>query len=191
MNILAINVMGLAIVIGAALVAAVVVVVIVLKNRKPASTVTAMPTATPAAPAQPEPKLPSPVPAPAFTAAPSSDAAPAPKPATLQVEALAPTPTDMAPMLADPEPELGLSTGTDELPRFGTAEMPQLEDVPATYRTPGANELAKAIRDGNCPKCGADTFVGSEDPQDDSTSSLTGRCGACGHRAQLIDMRVA
>lgn len=189
MTILAVNMMGLAIVIGAALVAAVVVVVIVLKNRK-AGPAQDAPAAHPAHTAQPVPTMPAPIPAPAFTAAPSPDAAPAPKPATLQVEALAPTPTDMTPMLADPEPELGISTGTDELPRFGTAEMPQLQDVPATYRTPGANELAKAIREGKCPKCGADTFVGSEDPQDDSTSSLTGRCGACGHRAQLIDMRV-
>jgi hypothetical protein len=118
------------------------------------------------------------------------------KPATLQVEALAPSMTDEAPMLGAEDGEIKM--GTDELPKFGTGEMPKLatEQMPAlpedggTYRTPAAQQLSAAISSGNCPKCKAPTFVGTETSQGDNMFKLEARCGACGHRASLIDMRV-
>lgn len=84
--------------------------------------------------------------------------------------------------------------GTDELPKMGTAEMPALSDAPTQYRTQAAKDLSKAIETGDCPKCNAPTFVGSEDPEEVGADGiamykLTGRCGACGHRAELIDMK--
>ena len=91
----------------------------------------------------------------------------------------------------------GLKMATDELPKMGTAELPKLDDAdgPSQYRTPAAQELSAAIASGDCPKCNAPTFVGSEDPEEvgaDGISmfKLTGRCGACGHKAEIIDMRV-
>jgi hypothetical protein len=118
------------------------------------------------------------------------------KPATLQVEALAPSMTDEAPMLGAEEGELRM--GTDELPKFGTSEVPKLgtEQMPALpesggkYRTPAAQKLSEAISSGNCPKCKAPTFVGAETSQGDNMFQLEARCGACGHKERLIDMRV-
>lgn len=118
------------------------------------------------------------------------------KPATLQVEALSPSMTDEAPMLGAEEGELKM--GTDELPKFGTGEMPKLatEQMPVlpesggTYRTPAAKQLSAAISSGNCPKCNAPTFVGAETGQGDNMFKLEARCGACGHKANLLDMKV-
>lgn len=128
-----------------------------------------------------------------------------PKPATLQVEALAPSMTDTMPALAEEDalspsmtdavPMLGaedddMKMGTDELPKFGTAEVPSLDDGPPKYRTPAAQELAEAIASGICPKCKAPTFVGDATSDDNTMYTLEARCGACGHKARLIDMRV-
>lgn len=142
--------------------------------------------------------------APAAPPAPLAPVAAPQKPATLMVEALAPSETGMAPMLAEPglEPAMDeLKIGTDELPRVGTGQVPMLgEPAPVApargrYRTPAAQQLADAIESMTCPKCGAPTFVGKETPEEvgaDGTGmfKLEARCGACGHRANLIDMRV-
>jgi hypothetical protein len=116
------------------------------------------------------------------------------KPPTLEVEALSPSATGEAPSLSAETSEMKMAT--DEMPKFGTAEVPQLADAaPAKYRTPAAQELSAAIASGECPKCKAPVFVGSEDPEEVGTDGvamfkITGRCGACGHRAELIDMKV-
>ena len=110
------------------------------------------------------------------------------RPATLQVEALAPSMTDEAPMLGAEDGEIKM--GTDELPKFATSEMPALPESGGTYRTPAAQKLSAAISSGNCPKCNAPTFVGAETSQGDNMFKLEARCGACGHKANLIDMRV-
>lgn len=166
--------------------------------------------AKPQVPANPPPAVDAAVmtPAPTHTAEPDPRPAPEParsKPATLQVEALAPTMTDTMPALAEEEalspsmtdsvPMLGaeadeLRMGTDELPKFGTAEVPKLDDGPAKYRTPAAQALSEAIASGTCPKCKAPTFVGDETSEDNTMYTLEARCGACGHKARLIDMRV-
>jgi hypothetical protein len=100
------------------------------------------------------------------------------KVSTLEVQALAPSSTGEVPMLDDPEP----------LFEQGSGEAPRLS---ATYRTAAANELAQAIQTMACPKCKSPTFAGRETPEDESGMfSLEGRCGACGHKAALIDMRV-
>jgi hypothetical protein len=111
-----------------------------------------------------------------------------PKPATLQVEALSPSMTDAVPMLGAEDDDMKM--GTDELPKFGTAEVPSLDDGPPKYRTPAAQELAEAIASGICPKCKAPTFVGDATSDDNTMYTLEARCGACGHKARLIDMRV-
>lgn len=172
--------------------------------------------AKPQVPANPPPAVDAAVmtPAPTHTAEPDPRPAPEPakskpaeaaKPATLQVEALAPSMTDTMPALAEEEalspsmtdsvPMLGaeadeLRMGTDELPKFGTAEVPKLDDGPAKYRTPAAQALSEAIASGTCPKCKAPTFVGDETSEDNTMYTLEARCGACGHKARLIDMRV-
>ncbi|MCB9936324.1 MAG: hypothetical protein H6840_11610 [Planctomycetes bacterium] len=144
----------------------------------------------------PEPAKPKPAPEPK----PVEEA----KPATLQVEALAPSMTDTMPALAeeslspsmtDSVPMLGaeaddMKMGTDELPKFGTAEVPKLDDGSPKYRTPAAQELSDAIASGTCPKCKAPTFVGDATSDDNTMYTLEARCGACGHKAKLIDMRV-
>ena len=144
----------------------------------------------PEAKQQPEPEA-SPAPEPE---SPKTENKPEPaKPPTLEVEALSPSATGEAPMLGAETGEMKMAT--DELPKMGTAEMPQLADAePAQYRTQAAKDLSKAIETGDCPKCKAPTFVGSEDPQEVGADGiamfkLTGRCGACGHRAELIDMK--
>lgn len=93
------------------------------------------------------------------------------------------------------EQDFGLDSMGEDLPRVGTAEVPQLSDAPARYRTAAAQALKQAIDTMACPKCGAPTFVGVEEPQEMGTDGmgmfkLDGRCGACGHKAQVIDMRV-
>jgi hypothetical protein len=110
------------------------------------------------------------------------------KPVTLQVEALSPSMTDEAPMLGAEEGELKI--GTDEMPKFGTAELPALPEGKGNYRTPAAQKLSDSIASGNCPKCSAPTFVGAETSQGDNMFKLEARCGACGHKASVIDMRV-
>ena len=117
------------------------------------------------------------------------------KPATLEVEALSPSATGEAPMLGAEADEMRM--GTDEMPKFGTGEMPALDESggPTKYRTPAAQELSAAIESGECPKCKAPTFVGAETPEEvgaDGTAmfKLEARCGACGHKANLIDMKV-
>ena len=147
----------------------------------------------PAAAAMPEPvaeKKPEPKPEPVAEKKPEPEPA---KPPTLEVEALSPSTTGEAPMLGAEADEMRM--GTDELPRMGTAEMPALSDTgPTQYRTQAAKDLSKAIETGDCPKCKAPVFVGSEDPQEVGADGvamykLAGRCGACGHRAELIDLR--
>jgi hypothetical protein len=96
--------------------------------------------------------------------------------------------TDEAPMLGAEEGEIKM--GTDELPKFGTAELPVLPEGKGNYRTPAAQKLSNAISSGNCPKCNAPTFVGAETSQGDNMFKLEARCGACGHKASGIDMRV-
>ncbi|MBK9974626.1 MAG: hypothetical protein IPP14_07615 [Planctomycetes bacterium] len=195
--------------------AVVVIVVQLLRGKKPAAN---PPAAAPQSPqAAPAPQVPAvaPVPAPVFAPAPvpapvaAPDPAPAPvpapaRPATLQVEALAPSETGMAPMLGEPmlEPAMDdMKMGTDELPRIGTGQVPMLADhgtetaTKGRYRTPAAQQLADAIESMTCPKCSAPTFVGKETPQEvgpDGTGmfKLEARCGACGHKANVIDMRV-
>ncbi len=194
-------------------VAVVVIIVQLLRGKKPAAAPPAAapqsPQAAPAPQAQavvPVPAVSAPAPAPAPVAA-TAVAAPAPapaRPATLQVEALAPSETGMAPMLGEPmlEPAMDdMKIGTDELPRIGTGQVPMLADHGAEtatkgrYRTPAAQQLADAIESMTCPKCSAPTFVGKETPQEvgpDGTGmfKLEARCGACGHKANVIDMRV-
>lgn len=158
----------------------------------PPAPVAAAPAAPPAPPAPPPPE-----PAPAPAAAP-------PKPATLMVEALAPSETGMAPMLGEPmlDPAMDeMKMGTDELPRVGTGQVPMLGEPAAEtatrgrYRTAAAQQLADAIESMTCPKCSAPTFVGKETPEEVGADGsgmfkLEARCGACGHRANLIDMRM-
>jgi hypothetical protein len=115
------------------------------------------------------------------------------RPATDGVPALAASETGMSPMLA--EPEMGLDAMGEDLPRIGTGEMPALSDAPARYRTAAAQALKQAIDTMACPKCGAPTFVGMETPQEVGADGmamfkLEGRCGACGHKTQVIDMRM-
>jgi hypothetical protein len=147
------------------------------------------PTQTPPAVVSPAVMSPA-VTSPAPVTAPRAESTPQAqtKPATLQVEALSPSMTDEAPMLGAEEGELKM--GTDELPKFATSEMPALPEAGGTYRTPAAQKLSAAISSGNCPKCNAPTFVGAETSQGDNMFKLEARCGACGHRASLIDMRV-
>lgn len=128
-------------------------------------------------------------------AAPKAEPKEPANPATLEVEALSPSMTDAMPALDAEADEMRM--GTDEMPKFGTAEMPALDETggPAKYRTPAAQELSAAIESGECPKCKAPTFVGAETPQEvgaDGTAmfKLDARCGACGHKANLIDMKV-
>lgn len=137
---------------------------------------------------KPQPK-PEPAPEP-----PKAEAKAPEKPATLEVEALSPSATGEAPMLGAEADEMRM--GTDEMPKFGTSEMPVLDDAggPATYRTTAAQELSAAIESGECPKCKAPTFVGAETPEEvgaDGTTmfKLEARCGACGHKANMIDMK--
>lgn len=117
------------------------------------------------------------------------------KPVTLETQALSPSMTDMMPELGEPMSD-DVRIGTAELPKVGTGEMPRLnEAAPTRYRTAAAQALADAIGSMTCPKCKAPTFVGTETPQEvgaDGTAmyELQARCGACGHRAQLIDMKV-
>ncbi|MCA8914786.1 MAG: hypothetical protein KDB90_05190 [Planctomycetes bacterium] len=119
------------------------------------------------------------------------------KPATLEVEALSPSMTDTMPALSAEADEMKMGTdelpkfGTAEMPRVGTAEVPKLDDGPVKYRTAPANELAEAITSGTCPKCNAPTFVGDVASDDGTMYTLNGRCGACGHKAQVIDMRLS
>lgn len=117
------------------------------------------------------------------------------KPETLMAQALQPSMTDMMPELGAPEAEGGI--GTDELPRFGTSEMPALSETATQlrYRSAAAQQLADAIESMVCPKCKAPTFVGTETPQEVGTDGmamyqLEARCGACGHRAKVTDMKV-
>jgi len=171
-------------------------VVVVMLRKKPAESAPA-----PQAPAAP-PASPAPTPPPPPTLAkapepPKQAEAPKPtRPATLQVEALAPSMTDEAPMLGSEDGELRIGTdempkfGTEEMPRVGTAQMPVLPATGGKYRTPAAKDLAAAIASGMCPKCKAPTFVGDEATEDGITYTLNGRCGACGHKAHLIDMKV-
>ncbi|MCB9896048.1 MAG: hypothetical protein H6839_16570 [Planctomycetes bacterium] len=165
------------------------------------------PASNEAPPAEPEakpveaPKAEPPKPEPVKAAEPVK----ADKPATLEVEALSPSMTDTLPALAEPTlspsmtdsmPALDaeadeMRMGTDELPKMGTAEMPALDDGPMRFRTAPATELADAINSGTCPKCKAPTFVGDIETEDNTMYTLNGRCGACGHKAQVIDMRVS
>jgi len=192
---------------GAVVVVLIIVAVIVAMKQKPQPTeptVYAPPQPSPqppaAAPAKP-PVQEQPVQVQATAPAPVSAPAPAPaRPATLQVEALAPSETGMAPMLGEPmlEPAMDeMKMGTDELPRVATGQVPMLHE-PATkprYRTPAAQQLADAIESMTCPKCKAPTFVGKETPEEVGADGsgmfkLEARCGACGHKANLIDMRM-
>lgn len=197
----------------------IVIVGVVLRGKKPAQAApTDGPQKPQPAPApQPEAAValtpvshvppPAPQPQPAQPVAPGAapKAAPATaRPATLQVEALAPSETGMAPMLGEPmlEPAMDdMKIGTDELPRVGTGQVPMLAEHAAEtatrgrYRTPAAQQLADAIESMTCPKCSAPTFVGKETPQElgpdgNGMFKLEARCGACGHKANLIDMRV-
>jgi hypothetical protein len=146
-----------------------------------------------AAPLKSEPEEPAKPPA----DKPAAAEAKADRPATLEVEALSPSMTDAMPALSAETDEMKLG-GTDELPKFGTAELPKvgtaevpkLDAGPVKYRTQPANELAEAISTGECPKCKAATFVGDIASEDGTMYTLNGRCGACGHKAQVIDMRV-
>lgn len=202
---------GLYVGIGAGALLVIVIVALAMRGKhKPAEP------AKPQVPSDPPPAVDAAVmtPAPTHTSEPeqrpvAEPAKPKPaeaaKPATLQVEALSPTMTDTMPALSEEEalspsmtdsvPMLGaeadeLKMGTDELPKFGTAEVPKLDDGPPKYRTPAAQELADAIASGTCPKCKAPTFVGDATSDDNTMYTLEARCGACGHKARLIDMRV-
>jgi hypothetical protein len=203
----------IALIVGAVVVVLIIVAAVVVSRQKSQKTGELSytrapePAAAPAAPqAAPQPATPAPQapaappPAPVPPAAAPAPAAPA-KPPTLMVEALAPSETGMAPMLAEPslEPAMDeIKMGTDELPRVGTGQVPALADAPAgrgRYRTPAAQQLADAIESMTCPKCKAPTFVGKETPEEVGADGsgmfrLEARCGACGHRANLIDMRV-
>jgi len=135
------------------------------------------------------------------------------EPSQKDLAPLEPSLTGESPMLAEAslEPSLDepMKMGTDELPRMGTAEMPRMgtgempsldDDSGAVaekprYRTPQAQALQEAIETMKCPKCGQPTFVGRETPEEigaDGTGmfKLEGRCGACGHKSQIIDMRM-
>ncbi|KAA0212933.1 hypothetical protein EDM80_08810 [bacterium] len=125
---------------------------------------------------------------------------PAGEPSNHDLAPLEPAATAEVPMLAEAglEPSLDEpSMGTDELPRVGTAEMPAVGafvEAPR-YRTPAAQELQRAIESMKCPKCAQPTFVGRETPEELGTDGvgmfkLEGRCGACGHKAQVMDMRI-
>lgn len=196
---------------GVALVVVIIVVVVVvaLKGKGAAPTQPATPpqAATPPQPVAPaQPAAPSRPPAQAAPAAPAAAPRPEPvaiapspptaemlRPATDGVPALAASETGMTPMLA--EPEMGLDAMGEDLPRIGTGESPALSDAPARYRTAAAQALKQAIDTMACPKCGAPTFVGMETPQEVGADGmamfkLEGRCGACGHKTQVIDMRV-
>ena len=154
----------------------------------------AMMTAAPTHPSEPEVQ---PAAAPLKSEPEEPAKPPADKPATLEVEALSPSMTDAMPALSAETDEMKMG-GTDELPKFGTAELPKvgtaevpkLDAGPVKYRTQPANELAEAISSGECPKCKAATFVGDIASEDGTMYTLNGRCGACGHKAQVIDMRV-
>ena len=185
------------VIISAALLVPLIVVVSAKGKKKQAPGASAPPVVADAPPSVDAGMM---APAPSHPAQPTEERAPAEvapeakpepkpeKPATLQVEALSPSMTDTMPALDAEADEMKM--GTDELPKFGTSEMPQLDDGPAKYRTPAANELAEAITSGNCPKCKAPTFVGDASSDDNTMYTLNGRCGACGHKAQVIDMRV-
>lgn len=130
---------------------------------------------------------------------------PAGEPSSHDLAPLEPSATAEAPMLAEAslEPSLDdMKIGTDELPRaltgemarVGTREMQAVAEKPR-YRTPEAQKMAEAIETMKCPKCGQPTFVGRETPEELSADGvgmfkLEGRCGACGHKAQVMDMRV-
>ncbi len=190
---------------GVALVVVIIVVVVVValkgKGAAPAQPATPPAPAQPAAPPQPPaqaaqaaPAAPAAAPRPEPAAiAPSPPTAEMLRPATDGVPALAASETGMTPMLA--EPEMGLDAMGEDLPRIGTGESPALSDAPARYRTAAAQALKQAIDTMACPKCGAPTFVGMETPQEVGADGmamfkLEGRCGACGHKTQVIDMRV-
>ena len=130
---------------------------------------------------------------------------PAGEPSSHDLAPLEPSATVEAPMLAEAslEPSLDdMKMGTDELPRTGTGEMARVgtREMQAVaekprYRTPAAQQMQEAIETMKCPKCGQPTFVGRETPEELSGDGvgmfkLEGRCGACGHKAQVIDMRV-
>jgi hypothetical protein len=119
---------------------------------------------------------------------------------------LEPSATAEVPSLAEAtlEPTLDeIKIGTDELPRMVTQEVARIATAEmvappaqatgkARYRTPQAQAMQEAIETMKCPKCGQATFVGREAVEDASLNMvrLEGRCGACGHKAQIIDMRV-
>lgn len=130
---------------------------------------------------------------------------PAGEPSSHDLAPLEPSASVEAPMLAEAslEPSLDdMKMGTDELPRAGTGEMARVgtREMQAVaekprYRTPAAQQMQEAIETMKCPKCGQPTFVGRETPEELSGDGvgmfkLEGRCGACGHKAQVIDMRV-
>lgn len=130
---------------------------------------------------------------------------PAGEPSSHDLAPLEPSATVEAPMLAEAtlEPSLDdMKMGTDELPRAGTGEMARVGTIEMQavaekprYRTPAAQQMQEAIETMKCPKCGQPTFVGRETPEELSGDGvgmfkLEGRCGACGHKAQVIDMRV-
>lgn len=199
---------GSGVIAGGAALVAIIVVVAIVASRKGKGAPTAPPSqppqaAAPQPPAQaekpasaPSPATPAPVAAPKpepAAIAPSPPTAEMLRPATDGVPALAASETGMTPMLA--EPEMGLDAMGEDLPRVATGEMPALSDAPARYRTPAAQTLKQAIDTMACPKCGAPTFVGMETPQEVGADGmamfkLEGRCGACGHKTQVIDMRV-
>ncbi|HRJ77770.1 MAG: hypothetical protein HUU03_14560 [Planctomycetaceae bacterium] len=125
---------------------------------------------------------------------------PAGEPSNQDLAPLEPAATAEVPMLAEAALEPSLedpSMGTDELPRVGTSEMAAVGasgDAPR-YRTPAAQDLQRAIESMKCPKCSQPTFVGRETPEELGTDGvgmfkLEGRCGACGHKAQVMDMRI-
>ncbi|MBZ0137668.1 MAG: hypothetical protein K8I27_14985 [Planctomycetes bacterium] len=191
---------GLYVGIAAGVVVLVVVIAVVVGGKKPSTTDQAAPQPASEPPAAVDAGMlaPGSVTSPPVTTAPAesrpevTDAPVSVRPPTLEVEAL--SATGEAPMLGAETGEMRMAT--DELPRMGTSEMPALGDAPATYRTQAAKDLSAAIESGNCPKCNAPTFVGSEDPQEVGADGiamfkLTGRCGACGHRAELLDMKTA
>lgn len=180
----------------------VVVAVVVAVTKKPAAQpLAASPAAPPAAPPpapEPPPVAKKPETLEAQALSPSMTdmmpEAPPERPATLEAQALAPSMTDMMPELGEPMAD-EVRIGTAELPKVGTGEIPRLNEAPTRYRTAAAQQLADAIESMTCPKCKAPTFVGTETPQEvggDGTAmyELQARCGACGHRAQLIDMKV-
>jgi hypothetical protein len=130
---------------------------------------------------------------------------PAGEPSAHDLAPLEPSLTGEAPMLAESslEPSLDdMKIGTDEMPRMGTQELPSVgtREMQAVaekprYRTPDAQKMQEAIETMKCPKCGQPTFVGRETPEELAGDGvgmfkLEGRCGACGHKAQVIDMRI-